>query len=475
MKLIDNASGNVSQGITLDSTNKADSYRLSYNCRNIGSGKSFIRIYATVTEGYKTYFMPVQFNGEVEFELSIDNEATLLQFDVIGDATITGITFETVVDATMEYVKENASYWDRIKEITSNTGKVRTDMLEGLINLTLNAFANESGTITQENGIMTWLNGTTVENSTEAVQIVGGAIRVADSKLPNGEWNWSVSVNGRGINAATIIAETFAGLNITAVNIVSGTITGGTINGVTINGSKFVSKDSSGDTMTLDAGRIDFRTHDGGTGILNSDELGLWNNNMTVLLEAYNSFSLGTGSVLSSSGTMIVGSRSYSNRIEFSDDGYIRINSNMGKGTIVEDDFEVWGDKQAVVPTQHYGVRSLYAEEADKSYFSTKGIVTIDDTEVTINLDPIFMEVIELNSTCPYMIQLTAYSDARVWVEDIKDDKFTIKSDKPTKLTYDLKAVRISYENVYLEEKCHYTNRDLAKIQKAAVDRIGGI
>lgn len=246
MKLIDSASGNISQGITLDSTNKADRYKLSYNCSNIGSGKSFIRIYATVTEGYKTYFMPVQFTGNVEFELGIDSEATFLQFDMIGDAILIEINLETIVDATMEYVRENAKYWDMVKEFTSNTGKVRSDMLEGLINLTINAFANESGTITQKNGILTFLNGTTPENSTEAVEIVGGAIRVADSKLPNGEWNWSVAINGRGVNAATIIAETFAGLNITAVNIVSGTITGGTINGVTMKGSTIYSGDVEG-------------------------------------------------------------------------------------------------------------------------------------------------------------------------------------------------------------------------------------
>ena len=164
--------------------------------------------------------------------------STFLQFDMIGNATLTGITLETVVDATMEYVKENATYWDKIKDITSSTGKVRADMLEGLIDLTLNAFANESGTITQENGIMTWLNGTTVENSTQAVQIVGGAIRIANSKLPNGEWNWTTAISGAGINAATIIAETFAALNITGVTITAGTITGGTINGVTMKGGE---------------------------------------------------------------------------------------------------------------------------------------------------------------------------------------------------------------------------------------------
>lgn len=476
MKLIDNASGNVSQGITLDSDNKADKYKISWNCSNIGDGKSYIRIYATLEDtSYKTYFLPIQFLGNTEFEVGIDTSSTFLQFDMIGDARVTAINFETVTDATMEYVKANAGYWDRIKEITSNTGKVRTEMLEGLINMTLNAFSNESGTITQEDGVMTWLNGTTVANSTQAVQITGGAIRIANSKLANGEWNWTTAINGAGINAATIIAETFAALNITGVTITSGTITGGTINGVTINGSKFVSKNGAGDTMTLDSGRIDFRTSDGGAGILNSDELGLWDNGYAVTLEAYNDFSLGAGTILSSSGAMIVGSRLCSNGIEFSDDGTIHLKTFARNGTtIVENDFEVWGDKQAVVPTQHYGVRSLYAEEADRSYFSTKGIVDIQDAEMTVAIDPIFLEVIELNSTYPYLIQLTPYSDARVWVESIQDDRFTIKSDKPTKVAYDLKAIRISYANVYIEEKHHYTKKDLAKIQKAAVERMGG-
>ncbi len=255
MKLIDNTSGNVSKGITLSSENKADRYKLSYNCSSIGSGKSFIRIYETLSDSsYRTYFMPIQFNGQIEFELSIDSETTFLQFDMIGDAILTGITLETVVDATMQYVKENATYWDRIKEITSNTGKVRTEMLEGLINMTINAFANESGTITQENGVMTWLNGTTVENSTQAVQITGGAIRIANNKLSDGSWNWTTAINGEGINAATIIAETFAALNITGVTITSGTITGGTITGVTVEGSTIYAGDrSTGNYLTIDA------------------------------------------------------------------------------------------------------------------------------------------------------------------------------------------------------------------------------
>lgn len=251
MKFIDNASGNISICINLTNDTKADKYKISWTCNSIGSGKSYIRIYATLVDGYKTYFMPIQFLGTTEFEFNIDSTSTFLQFDVIGDSTIKCITFESVVDATMEYVKLNSTYWDRIKEITSDTGKVRTEMLEGLINMTTNAFSNESGTITQENGVMTWLNGSTVEDSTQAVQITGGAIRIANTKNSDGTWNWTTAINGSGINAATIIAETFAALNITGVTITGGTITGGTINGVSINGgSIIVGEDVEGGTYT---------------------------------------------------------------------------------------------------------------------------------------------------------------------------------------------------------------------------------
>lgn len=493
MKLIDNASGNVSQGITLDSTNKADRYKLSYNCSNIGSGKSFIRIYATLSDSsYKTYFMPVQFSGQVSFELSIDTEATFLQFDMIGDAVLTEITFETVVDATMEYVKENATYWDRIKEITSNTGKVRTEMLEGLINMTLNAFANESGTITQENGIMTFMNGTTVANSTEAVQIVGGAIRVADSKLPNGEWDWSVSINGRGINAATIIAETFAGINITAVNIVSGTITGGTINGVTIKGSEFISNaDNSTRSMKLTNGAIRFLDNGNARSSLNQESLGLHalsnsnymevvaeddsygRNTMKLIVQGDEDFDIIQGNVQSRI-TMGVDGGIYLT-VGYGSDRDVHISPRTTSDTVyIYGGLDVWGDKHSIIPTQHFGVRTLNAEEADKAYFSTKGIAETKNNTCTIQIDPIFLETIELNSTVPYIIQLTSYSDARLWVESVEDDKFIVASDKDTKFAYDLKAIRISYENVYLEEKHGYDKKKLVEVQEAAVRRMGG-
>lgn len=233
-KLVDNQSGNIDVGVTL--TSLADSYNIQFKCNSIGSGKSFIIIYATLSDAtYKTYFFPIQFLGENMINFQLDSSSQYLQVKMIGDAEVNGITLEEVVNPTMEYVKANASYWDRIKEITNDIGKVRSNMLEGLINMTVNAFANESGTITQENGVMTFMDGDSPETSTQAVQITGGAIRIANTKN-DGEWNWTTAISGSGINALTIIADTFSGLNISGVTITGGTITGGTINGVTING-----------------------------------------------------------------------------------------------------------------------------------------------------------------------------------------------------------------------------------------------
>ena len=133
---------------------------------------------------------------------------------------------------------------------------------------------------------------------------------------------------------------------------------------------------------------------------------------------------------------------------------------------------EIWGEKPAVVPTQHYGVRTLYCEEADKCYFSTKGIAETVDGECRVQLDDIFIETIELNSTSPYIIQLTSYSDARVWIDQVEDYSFIVKSDKDTRFTYDLKAIRISYADVYLQEKYNYDKKKLLDAQESAIKRM---
>ncbi len=265
MKLIDNASGNIKQTIPLTDVDLSGGLKIGFNCNNIGSGKSYIRIYASISKGYETYFIPIQFAGKTEFEFAINTESTVLEFEMIGNASVTHIVLESLVniDTTLEYVKENKEYWDRIKDVTNNVGKLRAETLEGLINLTLNAFANESGTITQENGVLTFLDGTTVAKSTMAVQITGGAIRIANSKLPNGEWNWSTALTGAGINADTIVAGTLRAIAIDGVKITGTEIIGGKVTGVEIKGNTIKGNTIEGNT--INGGTINGTTVNGST------------------------------------------------------------------------------------------------------------------------------------------------------------------------------------------------------------------
>ena len=134
---------------------------------------------------------------------------------------------------------------------------------------------------------------------------------------------------------------------------------------------------------------------------------------------------------------------------------------------------QVSGSKNALVPTQHYGNRLLYCDESDRNYFTTKGIGKTQGLECKIELDPVFMETIELNSSCPYIIQLTPYSDAKVWVSEVQDSYFVVKSDKEVEFSYVLNAIRISYKYVYLEESANrLTTKQLRSIQEDVVKRM---
>lgn len=233
---IRNPSNGYMEQITLMSEFKASKYKLSYECNSIGTG-SFIVLYGinSVNE-YTTYFLPVQFTGHVEFNLQLNDDTTTLQIEFHGDASISDFIIVTADDPYIEYVKSESKYWDRIKEVTNSTGKLKAEAMEGILNMTLNAFANESGTITQENGVMTFLNGTTVENSTQAVQIAGGAIRIASSKDADGNWVWATALTGGGINADTITAGVLRAIELSGVNMTTSTFTAGNIIGASMEG-----------------------------------------------------------------------------------------------------------------------------------------------------------------------------------------------------------------------------------------------
>lgn len=222
--------------ITLTSDLQADKYKVTYTCSSIGTN-SFIMLYGINTLGeYTSYMLPVQFEGDIALDVQLDSDTTVLEICFAGNAYISDFVMQTNDNAYIEYVKSESKYWDRIKEITNSTGKLKAEAMEGIINMTVNAFANESGTITQENGVMTFLNGTTAEDSTQAVQIVGGAIRIASAKDSNGDWIWSTALTGAGINADTITAGTLRAIELSGVKMVASNFTAGNIIGAAMSG-----------------------------------------------------------------------------------------------------------------------------------------------------------------------------------------------------------------------------------------------
>jgi hypothetical protein len=117
----------------------------------------------------------------------------------------------------------------------------------------------------------------------------------------------------------------------------------------------------------------------------------------------------------------------------------------------VPGDFTVGGDKSAVVETESYGGRKLYAFEQPTSRFGDEGRAELDDGTARVELDPIFLETVEDD----FLIHLTPYGDASLYVAEIGADYFVVEAregadDVP--FAWMLTATRNGYEDVRLEE-----------------------
>lgn len=265
--------------------------------------------------------------------------------------------------------------------------------------------------------------------------------------------------------------------------------------GTNIEGCKFISK-STENIMTLTDGQIRFKSAtniNSSSTYIERNSIGLFSdNNTTLALYAYEENSLGKGIIINgqlyNEEMFVIGTDTSGASITFTNEGAVSLCAGAGNNNNIYIDsltssstlvcnipFECTNDKSAIVPTQHYGVRKLYCDESDRSYFSTKGIGTLINGECEIKLDDPFIEVIELNSSYPYIIQLTPYGDGKIWVERVEDYSFTIKGDKDISFAYDLKAIRISFGGVYLEERKNIDKNILKQTQIECINRMSNI
>jgi phage minor structural protein len=119
--------------------------------------------------------------------------------------------------ADLNWIKNHSASWD-------GAATVGEDYLNKVI-ANLNTQLNTTGGYTywtQGEGIITY-DKPVGQNPTQAIQILGGAFRIANSKTSSGEWNWRTFGTGDGFTADLITAgQLVCGDNI--IDLTNGTI-----------------------------------------------------------------------------------------------------------------------------------------------------------------------------------------------------------------------------------------------------------
>ncbi len=115
------------------------------------------------------------------------------------------------------------------------------------------------------------------------------------------------------------------------------------------------------------------------------------------------------------------------------------------------------GGKPALVTTADYGRRLFWCDEATELYFFDRGIDTLSDGSVTIDLDPVFLQAVTIDDTIyPYMVQVTPEADCNgLWVE--KFDAYFIVHElsgggSDTPFAWEVQAKRKDWEPVRMPE-----------------------
>lgn len=116
----------------------------------------------------------------------------------------------------------------------------------------------------------------------------------------------------------------------------------------------------------------------------------------------------------------------------------------------------VSGSKNAIVPTSQ-GMAAINAYETAEYYFGDIGKSKTDKNgQVLIQLDPLFLETV--NTSIPYHVFVSPYGNANVWVEQMDQNSFLVKSSKPfIEFSWEIKAKRKGYEDDRLE----ITNKEI--------------
>jgi hypothetical protein len=132
--------------------------------------------------------------------------------------------------------------------------------------------------------------------------------------------------------------------------------------------------------------------------------------------------------------------------------------------------YVVGGKKHAVVKTDNYGTRLTYADESTEVFFFDRGKGQLKNGQVTIELDPIFLETITVDEEHPLTVYVTPTSECKgLYVAQTTNSSFTVKElcNGKSNATFDWEVggKRKGFENERLAEfKLESGGEKLAKL-----------
>lgn len=120
-------------------------------------------------------------------------------------------------------------------------------------------------------------------------------------------------------------------------------------------------------------------------------------------------------------------------------------------GIAIIKDLQVHGSKNRIAATEHYGKRLLNAYETAGAYFGDIGFGQIlDDGLCFVEIDPVFAETVTLDR---YVVFLQAEGPGELYIDEKKQDSFTVKGTPGLEFVYEIKAKQKGYEKTRLEKK----------------------
>jgi phage minor structural protein len=150
------------------------------------------------------------------------------------DSTNDEVTLGNYIDGLSDYnssndkfidnLKSKQSVWDRAT-IIDKDGTINSQFLKNLVeelNTRMNALGGYVYISDAGEGILT-MDEPLTGNPTMAIQLLGGAFRIAGSKLPNGEWNWTTFGDGNGFYADAFVGGILKGGKV-SFNLTNGTL-----------------------------------------------------------------------------------------------------------------------------------------------------------------------------------------------------------------------------------------------------------